>query len=72
MSYRQRKASYSIRNRGNFWKVVESDKLKISVDEYAKKYKFSSDYVRRLCRAGILMGIKSRGKWLVLDEPIAS
>lgn len=68
--YRKNRASYSIQNRVNFWDVVESKKAKISVSEYAEKYNFSIKYVQRLCRRSILKAVKSRGKWLVLDEPI--
>lgn len=68
--YRRKRSSYSIQNRIDFWKVAESDKAKISASEYAKKYNFSPDYVRELCRSGVLKGLKSRGKWLVLDAPI--
>jgi len=68
--YQKNRASYSIQNRIDFWEVVESKTAKILVSEYAKKYSFSTQYVQRLCRRSVLKGIKSRGKWLVLDAPV--
>jgi hypothetical protein len=70
LTYQRHRAKYNASRRKDYWDLYDSKKPKLTVNEYAKKYKYSPNYVRRLCRAHRLISAKFKNDWLILDVPV--